>query len=207
MSLFGFVIVSYFKTKLLKNCATICNVRHITHQNGQTNWLCYVLNTVCPICQKVCPICCEFVQFAVSCVQSAMSRDFLLSDQICFFRTHPVPRVPFSGALMVAQLKHRWFICGSWATRLYSMPGSHAWNLLERHGKLSHPECSECEMKWWSKKALINHRSKEHKKMFALNVPIPLIKKMTFSNTWWQYVNVVCTKKYIQITTHSYESL
>ena len=59
MSLFGFVTVIYFKTKLLKNCATICNVGHISHQNGHTNWLCYVFKTVCPICRTVCPICCE----------------------------------------------------------------------------------------------------------------------------------------------------
>ena len=51
--------VVYFKTKLLKIFATICNVGHVTHQNRQTNWLCYVFKTVCPICRTVCPICCE----------------------------------------------------------------------------------------------------------------------------------------------------
>ena len=49
---------------------------------------CPIFKTVCPICWTVCPICCEFVQSAVLCVQSAVSWNFLLSDQICFVRTH-----------------------------------------------------------------------------------------------------------------------
>ena len=54
----------------------------------------------CRIFKTVCPICCEFAQSSVSCVQSAMSKNFLLSDQICFVQTHGVPRLPFSGALL-----------------------------------------------------------------------------------------------------------
>ena len=60
---------------------------------------CPIFKTVCPICLTVCPICCDFVQSAVICVQSAMSWDFLLSDQICFVESQWVPWVPFSGAL------------------------------------------------------------------------------------------------------------
>ena len=36
-------------------------------------------------------------------------------------------------------------------------------NVMGRHVKSRHPECSECGMKWRSKKGLANHKSKEHK--------------------------------------------
>ena len=65
MSLFYIVTVIDFRTKLLKNFATICKIGHITNQNGQLICLCYVLSYVLSSWQLV-PSAGQFVQSAVS---------------------------------------------------------------------------------------------------------------------------------------------